>query len=78
MSSLELSEWMAYEHHGGPIGPQWRDELLAELHEQVQSLNYMFSQANFTDKQHRKGPAPKPEKFPRPQDSFRALEDTTE
>jgi hypothetical protein len=71
MNSRELTEWMAYERHAGPLGPQWRYELLSSLHEQLQQLNYLFSQANFTDKNKKKGPVPKPEKYPRPHESYR-------
>lgn len=62
---------MAYERVAGSIGNQWRDELLSSLHEQLQQLNYLFSQANFTDKNKKKGPVPKPEKYPRPYESYR-------
>jgi hypothetical protein len=32
-------------------------------------LSYLLSQAKFTDKTHRKGPVPRPERFPRPYES---------
>lgn len=38
MSSRELAEWIAYERATGPLGPQWRDEAAAALHEQLQVL----------------------------------------
>lgn len=73
MSSRELTEWKAYEKHAGPLGGFWFAEALSALHEQIQFLNYMFGQAKFTDKQHKKGPAPKPTDFPRPDEMFRGL-----
>lgn len=66
-----MTEWYAYELVNGPIGSEWRDEVIAEMHEQLQLLNHLFSQANFTDKNHRKGPVPKPEHYPRPNESLR-------
>lgn len=66
MTSYELTEWMAYERHAGPLGAQWANEAIASLHEQLQFLNYMTGQAHFTDKNDRKGPAPKPSHYPRP------------
>lgn len=70
MSAAELAEWKAYERHAGPLGTAWRDELLGQMHEQIQQLNFLFSQANFTDKNHKKGPVPKPERYPRPHEAF--------
>lgn len=66
MDSYELAEWKAYERFAGPLDDMWRDEVLAGLHEQLQQLNYLFSQANFTDKSHKKGPVAKPEQYVRP------------
>lgn len=71
VSSRELTEWYAYELVYGPIGDGWRDEAIAAMQEQLQLLNHLFSQANFTDKHHRKGPVPKPERYPRPEDAFK-------
>lgn len=71
MSSLELTEWMAFERFAGPVGNAYRDELLAGLHELIQNLNHLTGQAHFTDKNHKKGPAPKPEHYPRPQELFK-------
>jgi hypothetical protein len=48
MSSRMFSEWVAYERENGPIGSQWRDELLAQMHELQQHFNHMFGAANFT------------------------------
>lgn len=68
MDSEEYSRWLAYERATGLLGSRYTDESLAGLHEQLQTLNYLFSQANFTDKRHKKGPIPKPERYPRRED----------
>lgn len=73
MSSYELSQWMAFERAHGPIGSEWSDEALAAVQEQLQQLSYLLSQAKFTDKTHRKGPVPKPERFPRPYESVKRI-----
>ncbi|MFJ4828390.1 hypothetical protein ACIP79_00390 [Streptomyces sp. NPDC088747] len=66
IDSHELAEWAAYERFAGPVGNQWRDEVFASLHEQGQALNRMTGAAHFTDKKHRKNPAPEPKHYPRP------------
>lgn len=71
MSSREMAQWMAFERAHGPIGTEWSDEALAAIQEQLQQLSYLLSQAKFTDKTHRKGPVPKPERFPRPYESVK-------
>lgn len=76
MSSRELTEWMAYEYHAGPLGTEWIGETLSGIHEQLQLLNYMFGQAKFTDKNHKQGPAPKPEEYLRPEEVFRGKRKT--
>jgi len=69
MSSYEYARWIAFERSNGPIGGyQMQQEVLSSLHEQVQLLNYLTSQANFTNEDHRKGPVPPPQRFPRPYD----------
>lgn len=71
MDSREYSQWMAFERAHGPIGNEWSDEALAAIQEQLQQLSYLLSQAKFTDKTHRRGPVPKPERFPRPYESVK-------
>lgn len=71
MDSVEYSQWMAFERVYGPIGGEWEQEALAGIVEQLHTLTYLFSQANFTDKNHRRGPIPKPERYPRPNESLR-------
>lgn len=45
-------------------------EVLANIHEQLQFQAYLQGQASFTDKHHKKGPAPKPEHYPRTAELF--------
>lgn len=73
MDSMEFSQWMAFERSHGPIGGEWDAEALASIQEQLQQLSYLLSQAKFTDKTHRKGPIPKPERFPRPYESLKPI-----
>lgn len=56
LTSHELAEWQAYEMVSGPIDRSWSDEALASSVEKLHDLMYLISQANFTDKSHRKGP----------------------
>lgn len=70
MSSRELTEWRAYERVVGPLGRSWVDGVQADMHEILQGVLYLTSQAHFTDKQHREGPAPKPVKVTRPGDLY--------
>lgn len=71
MSAKELTEWRAYELATGPLGSeQWLGENLSAIHEELQFLAHLLGQAHFTDKNHRKGPAPKPEHYPRPSETF--------
>ncbi|MFH8405579.1 hypothetical protein ACH4FX_12500 [Streptomyces sp. NPDC018019] len=74
----ELAEWAAYERYAGPLGPAYRDEALAAIHEQLQRLNRIQGAAHFTDKKHRKNPAPEPKPYPRPREVFRREEDDEE
>lgn len=73
MDSVEYSQWMAFERAYGPINGEWDQEALANIQEQLQSIAYLLSQAHFTDKTHRRGPIPKPERYPRPNESLRKL-----
>lgn len=66
ISSLELAEWEAYERYAGPLDSAYLAEALASLHELIQTLNRMTGAAHFTDRQHKKNPAPEPKRFPRP------------
>lgn len=70
MDSIEYSHWIAYERSHGPLDGSWDAEALASVQEQLQQLSYLLSQAKFTDKTHRRGPVPKPERFPRPYEAL--------
>lgn len=70
MDSYEYARWIAFERTNGPIGGyQMQQEALSSIHEQLQLLCYLFSQANFTDESNRRGPVPAPVRYPRPYDS---------
>lgn len=76
MDSIEYSQWMAFERANGPINGEWNQEILASIQEQLQSIAYLLGQAHFTDKTHKRGPIPKPERYPRPHESLRKLGDS--
>lgn len=70
MDSLEYSRWIAFERVYGPIGGQWTEDAIAALHEQLQQISYLLGQAHFADKQSKKGPIKKPERYPRPYEAL--------
>lgn len=70
MDSMEYSQWMAFERAHGPINGEWDQEALANIMEQLHTIAYLLGQAHFTDKTHRRGPIPKPERYPRPNESL--------
>lgn len=70
ISSLELTEWQAFESLNGPLNTEWSDETLAALHEQLQRLSRIQGAAHFTDRKHRKNPVPEPKHYPRPHEMF--------
>lgn len=63
IDSRELAEWQAYEIVYGPIGHEWRDDVLAAIAERLHVQNYLFGKANFKE-----SPIPEPEPVPRPGD----------
>lgn len=67
---MEYSQWMAFERAYGPLRSEWSDDALASIHEQLQQIAYLMGQAHFTDKTHKRGPVPKPERYPRPNESL--------
>lgn len=71
MDSYEFTQWVAFEQVYGPIGDEWQQEAIASIHEQLQRLTYVQSQAHFTDKHHRRGPVAPPQKYPRPYESLK-------
>jgi hypothetical protein len=70
MDSMEYAQWRAFERANGPINGEWDSSALAAIQEQLQQLSYLLGQAHFTDKTHKRGPIPKPERYPRPNESF--------
>lgn len=73
MDSVEYSQWMAFERVHGPINGEWNQEAMANMSEQLHTIAYLLSQAHFTDKHHKRGPIPKPERYPRANESLRKL-----
>lgn len=71
MDSVEYTGWMAFERSHGPVNGEWDAEALAALHEQLQQISYLLGQAHFTDKTHKRGPIPKPERYPRPHEAVK-------
>lgn len=69
MDSMEYSHWMAFEKAHGPINGEYDREALAAINEQLNTIAYLLGQAHFTDKTHKRGPIPKPERYPRPYES---------
>lgn len=66
MDSLEYSQWMAFEKVYGELGGQrYNEEILAALHEQLQQLSWLTSQANFATEEHPEGPIKPPQRYPR-------------
>lgn len=49
VSSHELAEWMAYERVTGPIGPDWRDNAMAAIHDQLSLLCNLTGAAHWGD-----------------------------
>lgn len=66
---MEYSQWMAFERVAGPINGEWESDALAAIQEQLQQLSYLLGQAHFTDKNHKQGPIPKPERYLRPHET---------
>lgn len=66
MNSYEFSQWMAYERAHGPLGGQWEAGALSSIQEQLQTVAFLLSQANFADEKTKRGPIPPPKHFPRP------------
>lgn len=65
ISSYELSEWMAYEKAAGPLGRQYSDDMLANIHEILQSL-LRLTGAQWGDD----NPVPPPLRLKRPLEIF--------
>jgi hypothetical protein len=66
MSSKELTWWMAYEKHAGPLGDVYQQDMLAHIHEAVQTNTYVEGM-QYGDN----NPVPKPVQMPRPHEVLR-------
>ncbi len=42
LSSYELSQWMAFERVNGPLGRQYGDDMAANIHEQLQAIQFIL------------------------------------
>jgi hypothetical protein len=65
-SSVELSEWRAFERVHG-FGEAAIHDVLSAIHEQLQLSNHLFGAANFMDEndEPEDNPVAKPERYPR-------------
>jgi hypothetical protein len=68
IDSRELTEWAAYEHYAGPLGPSWSDEATALSLESLQQLSHLIGAGLLTDRTH-PNPVPPPERVPRPHEA---------
>lgn len=68
MDSREYAHWIAYEKVHGYLDSRHHFEVMASIHEELQLLAYMFSQANFVKEGEEQGPVGKPIRYPRPYD----------
>lgn len=68
MDSREYAHWIAYEKVHGYLDSRHHFEVMASIHEELQLLAYMFSQANFVKEDEEQGPVGKPIRYPRPYD----------
>lgn len=64
MSSLELTEWMAFERACGPLGGYYDSDLLAGIHEKLQDILLL------TGAQFEENPAPQPQRIKRPNELY--------
>lgn len=77
-TSSELTAWMGYEMHNGPLDDTWLAEAVANLHEQFQRLNRLTGAAHFTNRTHTRNPVPKEKRYPRPWELIAYEEDDPE
>lgn len=65
-TAKQLAEWAAYEIATGPLDSRWRDDVLASIQEQLQSLQTILGAAHFTSEEKPDNPIPLPIPVPRP------------
>lgn len=69
MTSQEIAELQAYELKNGPIGGQYSEGLLANIHEMLQQIARILVAQNVEDA----SDVPKLQRYPRPQDVVEAM-----
>lgn len=62
MSSYELTEWMAFERVNGPLGQQYSDDMSANIHEQLQAIQFILGRMSAGEE----SPVPAPHRVLRP------------
>jgi hypothetical protein len=67
IDSTELAEWIAFERLQGPIDTSYERAMLNEIQFQLQTLNYLFGAANFTNEEDGiENPIDEPKRLPFP------------
>lgn len=66
ISSRELTEWAAFERINGPLGSQYGDDMLANIHEQLQAVQYIVGKMAAGED----SIVPLPHRMPRPSEVF--------
>lgn len=62
VSSYELSQWMAFEKVNGPLGQQYSDDMSANIHEQLQAIQFILGRMSAGEE----SPVPPPHRVLRP------------
>jgi hypothetical protein len=69
ISSHEIAEWQAYERAFGPIGSAYGDDVLAAIHEQLQTVCFLLGA------QMEENPMPVPQRVKRPMQLYLVNDD---
>lgn len=64
--SYELAQWRAFEKRNGPLGSVYSDDMLANIHEQLQAVQFILGRMSAGDE----SPVPQPHKVRRPNEVF--------
>ncbi len=67
VSSYELAEWMAFEKVNGPLGSQYSDDMMANVHEQLQAIQFILGRMSAG----KESPVPPPHRLRRPHEVMR-------
>lgn len=59
ISSYELTQWIAFERVNGPLGPQYSNDMLANIHEQLQAVQFILGRMSAGED----SPVPQPHKM---------------